>query len=226
VQGRVVKVTPSGRVSGLANMSVRLFQAKAGNQAYTIYTDIVELSAEPERGKDAAKIAVGSAIGAAIGAIAGGGKGAAQGAAAGAGAGTGVVLATKGKEIQLAPETILNFQLGQPLTVRLTTSSGGEGPDPLHDLSIQQFNLGRDRTQTLAMWDIQIMNRSRTHAYREIRYVTNYYDAQGRLLGRNEGTMQVDVGPGQQRAIRINDGLYPVETRRYTIEIKGAQAIQ
>ena len=59
----------------------------------------------------------GAAAGAVIGAIAGGGKGAAIGAAAGAGAGTGVQALTKGEQIKLPSETLLEFQLKAPLTV-------------------------------------------------------------------------------------------------------------
>ena len=45
--------------------------------------------------------------------------GAAKGAAIGGGAGTGVVLATKGKEIRLAPGADVTSQLSAPLTVRV-----------------------------------------------------------------------------------------------------------
>jgi hypothetical protein len=61
-------------------------------------------------------------IGSIIGALAGGGKGAAIGAAAGAGVGGGVQAATKGQQIKLAPETVLNFVLQAPITVEQTPS--------------------------------------------------------------------------------------------------------
>ncbi|MBZ5515029.1 MAG: hypothetical protein LAN62_09340 [Acidobacteriia bacterium] len=54
-----------------------------------------------------------------IGAIAGGGKGAAIGAAVGAGAGTAVQAATKGQQIQIPPETKLDFTLKAPITVTM-----------------------------------------------------------------------------------------------------------
>ena len=56
-------------------------------------------------------------MGAIIGAIAGGGKGAAIGTVAGAGAGTGVSAATKGKQIKVQPEDVLQFRLQSPVTV-------------------------------------------------------------------------------------------------------------
>jgi hypothetical protein len=120
VRGRVVSASRSGRVSGVAQMSLVLFEVSVAGQTYTIYTDPLPLSAPSERGRDAAKIGAGAALGAIIGAIAGGGKGAATGAAAGAGAGTGVAVATRGKEIELRPETVLQFRLGQNVTVRMT----------------------------------------------------------------------------------------------------------
>jgi hypothetical protein len=70
------------------------------------------------RGKNtAAKVGGGAALGAIIGGIAGGGKGAAIGAGIGAGAGTGVQTVTKGQQIKLASESVLNFNLEAPLNV-------------------------------------------------------------------------------------------------------------
>jgi hypothetical protein len=59
----------------------------------------------------------GAAIGAIIGAIAGGGKGAAIGAGSGAGAGALTQILTKGT-IKVPVESVLTFQLDQPLRVR------------------------------------------------------------------------------------------------------------
>ena len=60
----------------------------------------------------------GAVLGTLLGAIAGGGKGAAIGAIAGAAAGGGVQVLTKGREIRVPAETVLNFRLDQPLTLR------------------------------------------------------------------------------------------------------------
>jgi outer membrane lipoprotein SlyB len=59
----------------------------------------------------------GAALGTLIGAIVGGGKGAAIGAAVGAGAGVGGVVLTKGKEVNVPAETVLNFRLDQDLSL-------------------------------------------------------------------------------------------------------------
>jgi hypothetical protein len=98
---------------------------------------------------------------------------------------------------------------------------------PAIDLAIQRNNLGRDQTQTMAMWDLQIANRSRELTYRNLQYATNYYDAAGNLLYQGSGTLPGELGPGEQRTFSgINDGLYPVNTTRYTIEIKSADAFK
>jgi hypothetical protein len=59
----------------------------------------------------------GAALGAVIGAIAGGGKGAAMGAGSGAGAGALTEILTKGGAVRVPAETVLTFQLDQPLRV-------------------------------------------------------------------------------------------------------------
>jgi hypothetical protein len=60
----------------------------------------------------------GAALGTVLGAIAGGGKGAAIGAAAGAVAGGGTEVLTKGREIRVPAESVLNFQLERSLELR------------------------------------------------------------------------------------------------------------
>ena len=82
-----------------------------------IATNTFTREADATKGKDAAKVAIGTGVGAAIGAITGGGKGAAIGAAAGGGAGTGVVLATHGDAAVIPSESVLTFALRAPLTI-------------------------------------------------------------------------------------------------------------
>ena len=72
------------------------------------------------RGKNTAtKVGAGAAIGSIIGAIAGGGKGAAIGGAIGAGGGTAAQAATKGKQVELASETRIDFVLRVPFTATI-----------------------------------------------------------------------------------------------------------
>lgn len=103
---------------------------------------------------------------------------------------------------------------------------GAASADPMRDIQILKSNLGRDRqTQTMAMWDVQVVNRSRATGYRNIQYATNYYDAQGNVLATRGGTFAEQLDPMDQKTFaQVNDGLYPVGTTRFTIEIKGAQS--
>jgi hypothetical protein len=60
----------------------------------------------------------GAVLGTIIGAIAGGGKGAAIGAVGGAAAGAGAEVLTKGKEVHVPSETVLRFNLDNPVHLR------------------------------------------------------------------------------------------------------------
>lgn len=118
VEGRIVEADKGGRVKDRASLAVQLTGLHtAGGRVVEISTSTITREARATKGKDAAKIGIGSGVGAAIGAIAGGGKGAAIGAAAGAGAGTGVVLATHGDPAVIPRESVLRFALSAPVTV-------------------------------------------------------------------------------------------------------------
>lgn len=118
VEGRVVESDPGGRVRGVASLAIALNHLKtADGQTVDISTKNVTVEAQSTKAKDAEKIGIGAAVGTAIGAIAGGKKGAAIGAATGAGAGTAVVLSTRGDAAEIGSETVLNFELGAPVTV-------------------------------------------------------------------------------------------------------------
>ena len=60
----------------------------------------------------------GALIGTVLGAIAGGGKGAAIGAAIGAAGGAGTQVLTRGSQVNVPAETVLNFKLDQPVTLQ------------------------------------------------------------------------------------------------------------
>jgi len=118
VTGKVVEADPGGRVRGVAHLTLQLSSLAAGGKTVDIVTDTVTQEARATKGKDAAKVGIGSGVGAAIGAIAGGGKGAAIGAAAGGAAGTGVVLATRGEPAVVPSETVLSFTLKAPARIQ------------------------------------------------------------------------------------------------------------
>jgi hypothetical protein len=119
VSGKVVEVEPSGKVKGLASMTLALTSIQTGEERYNLETNALNFDAENTKGRDAKVIGSGAAIGAAIGAIAGGKKGAAIGAAVGGGAGTAGVLATKGKEVDFQPEHKFSFRLERDVEMRV-----------------------------------------------------------------------------------------------------------
>lgn len=117
VTGHLVEVKSAGKFKGESEVVLQLDSITSGGQTYNIQTDQYKKQGS-SRGKNTAeKVGGGAAIGALIGALAGGGKGAAIGAAAGAGVGGGVQAATKGQQIKLPSETVLNFTLQAPVTV-------------------------------------------------------------------------------------------------------------
>jgi hypothetical protein len=117
VEGHLVEVKSAGKFAGQSVVALQLDRISAGGKYYSLQTDQYRRQGS-SRGKNTAeKVGAGAGIGAIIGAIAGGGKGAAIGAAAGGGLGGGVQAATKGQQIKLPSETVLNFTLQAPLTV-------------------------------------------------------------------------------------------------------------
>ena len=59
----------------------------------------------------------GAAVGSIIGALAGGGEGAAIGAGVGAGAGAGSEIITKGDQVRVPSETLIEFTLEQDVSI-------------------------------------------------------------------------------------------------------------
>jgi len=133
VQGHVVDVKSAGKFAGKSELILQLDRIKVGDKSYNIQTDQYRRAGGSRSTNTAEKVGAGAAIGAIIGGIAGGGKGAAIGAAAGGGLGGGVQAATKGQQIKLPTETVLNFTLQSPLTVTPVS----EGP-----------NAGRQKLET------------------------------------------------------------------------------
>jgi len=123
VQGHVVDVKSAGKFAGKSELVLQLDRITVGSKSYSIQTDQYRRAGASRSTNTAEKVGAGAVIGAIIGGIAGGGKGAGIGAAAGGGVGGGVQAATKGQQIKLPSETVLNFTLQSPLTV--TQVEGG-----------------------------------------------------------------------------------------------------
>ncbi len=128
VEGHLVTVQSAGKFAGQSMLVLQLDRLSSAGKYYSIQTDQYQRKGS-SRGKNTAeKVGAGAGIGAIIGAIAGGGKGAAIGAAAGGGLGGGVQAATKGQQIKLSSETVLNFTLQAPVTVTLGKNPNDNRP--------------------------------------------------------------------------------------------------
>jgi len=126
VVGHLVEVKSAGKFAGQSDVVMQLDSLSFGGRTYNLQTDQYSKKGSSRGKNTAAKVGAGAAIGTIIGALAGGGKGAAVGAAAGAGVGGGVQAATKGQQIKLPSETVLNFTLQQPVTVVQAPGTNGE----------------------------------------------------------------------------------------------------
>ena len=118
--GTVTEAKNSGRVKGKASIAFRFERVRFDNESIPIQTALVKIEAGQNKGDDVKKGGAGAGLGAIVGGIAGGGKGAAIGAVAG---GTGAVLATKGREVEIAPGTVVTAFVQSALTVRVPISS-------------------------------------------------------------------------------------------------------
>ncbi|HKR13026.1 MAG TPA: YMGG-like glycine zipper-containing protein [Pyrinomonadaceae bacterium] len=133
IEGRVMSVNRSGRVTGRSEMTLDFDSIRLRNGRTHDFSGILETVRTPNgdvvrvdnegavRESDQTKTtvtrtAIGSAVGAIIGAIAGGGKGAAIGAAIGAGAGAGSVYVQGRNDLEL--------NAGTEVTVRATGPQG------------------------------------------------------------------------------------------------------
>ena len=120
VEGRVTAVNDAGHFAGSASLSLELTELTVRGQRVSLTTESYTQSAAGRGSNTAKKVVGGGAFGAFIGALAGGGKGAAIGTLAGAAAGAGAQGVTRGQQVQIHTETLLDFRLQSPLTVAVT----------------------------------------------------------------------------------------------------------
>jgi len=117
VKGTIVSAKSAGRVKGQSELSLAFTEVKTVTGWREMTGHVVEgtLKGGTSIKNDAAKVGIGAAAGAVIGEIVGDKAG--VGAAVGAAAGTGLVLATKGKEVELPEGTSMAVELDQPLSI-------------------------------------------------------------------------------------------------------------
>ena len=110
-----------GRVQGRSELALDVGAVRVSGREYRLETsDFVERGKEGlGTNKRTAKFAGGvGLLGGIIGAVAGGGRGAAIGAASGAAAGVGAQALTRGKDVRVPAETVLNFRLESDIRIR------------------------------------------------------------------------------------------------------------
>src|SRR5262249_46716542 len=111
--GHVAESRPSGRLKGRAVLSLYLDSFDLNGRKYTIETSAPYFTSKSHKKRNLAIIGGGAGGGAAIGALAGGGMGAAIGAGAGTVAGVTGAAITGKRQVHLASESRVTFNLRQ-----------------------------------------------------------------------------------------------------------------
>jgi len=122
VYGRLAEAKEAGHIAGSSELQLELTRMVIDGRDYPVVSSDYTLQGKGRGKNTAEKVGGGAALGAIIGAIAGGGKGAAIGAGVGAGAGGAVQVLTRGQQVKVPSETLLEFRLQQPATVAPTQS--------------------------------------------------------------------------------------------------------
>lgn len=118
VKGKVTNAVPSGRLKQRAELWVTVTEISVKGKSYDIATSTTGHKEGSKTKRNILFIGGGTGAGAAIGGIAGGGKGAGIGAAIGAGSGLAGAMITGKRDVKFPPETLLRFELEQPLTIQ------------------------------------------------------------------------------------------------------------
>jgi hypothetical protein len=120
VYGRLASSDEGGKFSGKSELQLELTRLVIDGKDFPLVSSDYNVQGKSRGADSAKKVGGGAVLGAIIGGIAAGGKGAAIGAAAGGGAGAGVQILTKGQQVKVPSETLLEFRLQQPVTVTPT----------------------------------------------------------------------------------------------------------
>lgn len=121
VYGRLANAQEAGHIKGSSELQLELTRMVIDGRDYPLVSSDYTLTGKGRGSDTAKKVGAGAVAGAIIGAIAAGGKGAAIGAGAGSAAGAGVQIFTKGQQVKVPSETLLEFRLQQPETVQPTS---------------------------------------------------------------------------------------------------------
>ena len=119
VKGQIVSVRESGRLAGVARMRLELRTVEVNGTEYELHTSNFARRGGDHKKRNWAFIGGGAGGGALLGALAAGGKGALIGGPIGAGAGIAAATLTGKKDFVLPAETLLTFQLVDPVSVQV-----------------------------------------------------------------------------------------------------------
>jgi hypothetical protein len=133
VTGRVTDAKDAAHFSGSSLLSVELTSVQLNGQSIPVSTTAFSQQGKGRGKNTAVKAGGGAALGAIIGALAGGGKGAAIGAASGGGLGAGVNAVTRGEQVKIPAETLINFKLQSPVSVTTSRSANGSAAQTYND---------------------------------------------------------------------------------------------
>ena len=117
VYGRLDESKETGTFAGRSQLRLQLTGIVVNGQTVPLVTGEYEVSGKSKGESTAKRTVGGAAIGTLIGALAGGGKGAAIGAGTGAGVGAASEIITKGDQVKIPSETLLDFTLQQSVTI-------------------------------------------------------------------------------------------------------------
>jgi hypothetical protein len=120
---RLASSKKAGRLKGKSELHLELLKLEFQGRSYSLYSSTYTAAGDSRGKQTAKKVGSGAAIGAVIGAIAGAGAGAAIGAGVGAGAGAVLTGMTRGKQVKIPSESMLDFELEQPVTVTVMPRS-------------------------------------------------------------------------------------------------------
>jgi len=120
VYGRLAESKESGKFTGRSELKLELTEIVVNGVTIPIVSGEYELTGKSRGASTAKRTVGGAAVGSIIGAIAGGGKGAAIGAGAGAGVGAASEIITKGDQVKIPSETLLEFTLAQDVSIPLS----------------------------------------------------------------------------------------------------------
>jgi hypothetical protein len=123
VTGRVSAVQEAAHYKGSSLLTVELTSINRRGESVAVTTEPYSVQGKGRGKNTAEKVGGGAAVGAILGGIIGGGKGAAIGAAAGGGAGAGANTITRGEQVQIPSESLINFHITNTLALRVPTKN-------------------------------------------------------------------------------------------------------